>query len=149
MHAKPGALVLRDDVTEAFIAYYGSRTASRLAELIGRSVSTVTRDRGSFLDRYTSVELSEFLIDDLRGDSVLVGGLIAIALGGKSDLRDGWLLRELGGAVQEMMNACSASVGAIADGRLTESERKQQVKVLRPLLGQLAVLVLKLERGEP
>lgn len=147
MTAKSTPLVLRDGLARAFDQFFEARTATLVAALIKRCPSTVTRERGPQLDRYSSVELVEFLIDDLRTDRVLIGALVAAAMGASGQDGGRWLARELGEVVQEMMGGAASGVGALADGSLDDGECRELASKLRPLVGHLSTLLHKLEGG--
>lgn len=147
MNALNGPLKVREPIDEAFVAYFNSREGNKLAALICRAPTTVTRERGPRIERYSAPEFAEFMIDDIRGSKALLGALVAIALGGNGAEGARWLEKELGQVVQEMMRSSADSVQALADGRVTAEEKPALAVEFRALIGHLSTLVLKLEGG--
>lgn len=145
MNALNGPLKVREPIDTAFAEYFASRLGNRLAEIICRAPTTVTRERGPRIERYSAPEMAEFLIDDLRGSKALMGALVACALGGSGAEGARWLEQELGQVVQEMMRSSADSVAALADGRVTEAEKPALAAEFRAIIGHLSTLVLKLD----
>jgi hypothetical protein len=151
MRAKADHPFLRTHFPKAFEQFFESRTATKLAQLAGVEPSTITRERGPRLERYSAPELAEFLVDDLQGDRVLYGQLQAIALrraGTASPEAGNWLIGELTAAVQEMLADAGKAVAVVADGQVDARERADLAKDLRALMGNLALVLDHLETAE-
>jgi hypothetical protein len=151
MRAKPDHPFLRTVFPKAFDQYFESRAATKLAQLADVETSTITRERGPRLERYSAPELAEFLVDDLQGDRALFGALQAIAMrraGVSTATQGGWLIGELSSAVQEMLRDASKAVSMLADGQVDARERSDLAKDLRGLMGNLALLLDHLEDSE-
>jgi hypothetical protein len=148
MRAKPDHPFLRSAFPRAFEQYFESRTATRLAQVCDVETSTITRERGPRLERYSAPEFAEMLVDDIGGGRVMLGALLAIAerrAASPAPAGGAWLVSELSSAVQEMLGDSGKAVAALADGEISARERSDLAKDLRSLVGHLSLLLEHLD----